>query len=49
VEAVRFHDSEKRLVSGCAAGIIKVWDVEESKSLLPFLRYFFKAGILKSA
>jgi len=36
VEAVRFHDNEKRLISGCAAGIIKVWDIEESKSLLPF-------------
>ena len=33
VEAVRFSTDEKRLLSGCTAGIIKIWDVEESKSL----------------
>lgn len=37
IEAVRFNNSEKLIASGCSAGIVKIWDVEEAKSLYIFL------------
>jgi len=45
VEAIRFHNDEKRLASGCAAGVVKIWDVEETKS--EFLRVSFE-NVLKA-
>lgn len=39
MEAVSFGDDDKRLGSGCAAGIVKIWDVEEAKGSFVFVQF----------